>query len=62
MNYMLNGNVLIIHLIAGQIKKILYKMSYYPKPDSCGRRKIKVELDFSNCATKSDVKKQMLIH
>ena len=37
-------------------------MSYYPKPDSCGRRKIKVELDFSNCATKSDVKKQMLIH
>ena len=31
-NYMSNGKVTIIHLIAGLIKKIsLYKMSYFPE-------------------------------
>ena len=31
-NYILNGTVMKIHLIAGLIKKILYKMSqYFPK-------------------------------
>ena len=55
---MLCEKVMIIRLKAGQIKKILLcKMSYYPKPDSHGRNKIKVELDFPNYATKSDVKK-----
>ena len=30
---MLNGMVIIIHLIVGSIKKTLYKMSqYFPKP------------------------------
>ena len=44
-----NGKVMIIHLIAGQIKNIsLYKMSYYPEPDSHSRNKIKVELDLFN--------------
>ena len=33
------------------------KMSYYPESDSHNRSKIKVELDFSNFATKSEVKK-----
>ena len=31
-------------------------MSYYPKPDSDGRNKIKVKVDFLNYVTKSDVK------
>ena len=31
-------------------------MSYYPKPDSHGRNKIKVKLDFPNYVIKSDVK------
>ena len=31
-------------------------MNYYPKQDSHGRNKIKVELDFFNYATKSDEK------
>ena len=32
-NYMSNGKVMIIHLIAGLIKKIsLYKMRYFPEP------------------------------
>ena len=31
-------------------------MSYYPEPDSYSRNQIKVELDLSNYATKSDLK------
>ena len=49
---------LITCLIAAYIRKTsLYKMSYYGKADSYGRKKIKVEIDLSNCATKSEVKK-----
>ena len=31
-------------------------MSYFPKPHSCSKNKIKFELDLSNYATKSDLK------
>ena len=54
---MLNGKDLIIHLIAGLIKKILYKTShYFPKPYQPFRRNIKVKVDLSNYATKADLK------
>ena len=46
-----------ISLIAGQRKKILlYKMSYLPEPYSPSKSKIKVEVDLSNYAIKSDFK------
>ena len=55
---MVNGKVVIIRLIVGLIKKILlHKMSYFPKPYSHNKSKIKVELDFSNYAMKSEFKK-----
>ena len=45
-----------IHLIIGQIKKIsLNKISNFPEPYSCNKKKIKVELDFFKYATKSDL-------
>ena len=48
---------MIIQLIVRQIKKIsLYKISYFPKLHPDSRTKIKVELDFSNYATKSNLK------
>ena len=47
-NYIQSGKVVVIHLIAGQIKKLLHKMSYYSEPDSYGRNNIKVALDLSN--------------
>ena len=50
-NYMSNGNAMIIYLIVGLIKNI-YKMSYFPS-----NSKIKVQLDLSNDAIKSDLKK-----
>ena len=38
-------------------KKIsLYKMNYFPGPYSYSKNKIKVELDLSKYATKSDLK------
>ena len=47
----------IIYLITGLIKKILfYKMSYFPEPYTRSKNKIKVELELSNYATKSDLK------
>ena len=43
---MLSGKSIIIHLIAGLIKKVLlYKRSYFPEPYSRSKTKIKVELD-----------------
>ena len=36
-------------------------MSYHPEPDSQRRNKIKVELDFYNYATKSEVKKAIAV-
>ena len=55
---MLSKNIIIIRLIAIQVKNIsFYKMNHYTEPDSQGRNKIKVQLDLSNYATKSEVKK-----
>ena len=55
---MLNGKGMIIHLIVGLIKKISYKMSqYFPKPfNSHFDDSIKVKIDLSNYATKTDIK------
>ena len=47
------------YLIVGFMKKILlYKMSYFSEPYTHSKNKIKVEVDSSNCATKSDFKKK----
>ena len=48
---------MIIHLIVGLIKKILYKMSqYFPKSYEPFGRDINVKVDLSNYATKADIK------
>ena len=45
---------MIVHLIAGLIKKTLYKMSkYFPKPFD---RDINVKVDLSDYATKAELK------
>ena len=50
---MLRRNPMKIRLITGLIKKIsLHKMSYYPKPNSPSKNKIKVELALSSYAKK----------
>ena len=51
-NYISNGKAIIIRLIDGLIKKILYKMSCFPEP-----YKIKVGFYLSNYATKYWFKK-----
>ena len=44
-------------LTVGLIEKIsLYKMSYFPEAYSWSKKKIKIGLDLSNYATKSDLK------
>ena len=55
---------MIILLIAGLIKKTLYKMSqYFPKPYEPFGGDINVKDDFSNYATKTNLKMlQELIH
>ena len=55
---MLKGKVLIIHLIFGLIKKMLYKMSYIPEPYIQGKNNIKVELNFSSYAINLTLKRQ----
>ena len=56
-NYILNGKVIIIHLIAGLIKKIYHKMSkYFPKPYEPLGGNINVKVDLSNYAAKKDIK------
>ena len=48
---------MIIHLIAGLIKKTFYKMSqYFPKPYEPFGRDINIKVDLSNYATKTDIK------
>ena len=48
---------MIIYLIAGSIKKTLYKMSqYFPEPYVTFGRDINVKVDLSNYATKADIK------
>ena len=54
---MSNGKVIIIHLIAGLIKKALYKMSkYFPKPYKPFGGDINIKVDLSSYATKKDIK------
>ena len=53
---MSNGKDMIILLIAGLIKKRSYKMSHYFPPYRSSGRNIKVELDLSRYATKTDLK------
>ena len=54
---MSNGKDMVIHLIAGLIKKILYKLShYFPKPYEPIGGDIKVKIDLSDYATKADLK------
>ena len=54
---MSDGNVMIILLIAGSMKKTLRKMSqYFPKPYNPFGGNVKVELNFSNIAKKTDIK------
>ena len=54
---MSNGNAIIIRLIAGLIKKILYKMSqYFPKPYELFGRDVNIKVNLSNYATKADLK------
>ena len=54
---MLNGNVMIIHLIVGLIKKniLLYKMNFFSE-HAHSNNEIKVKLDLSNYAAKSGLK------
>ena len=55
---MLNGKAMTIHLIAGLIKKILYKMiRYFPKSNALFGRDINVKDDLCNYATKTHLKK-----
>ena len=55
---MLDGKATIILLTVGLIKKILLpKISYFPEPHTHSKNKIEIELDLSNYATKSDLKK-----
>ena len=49
---------MIVHLIAGLIKKILYKMSqFFPKPYEPFEGDINVKVYLSNYATKTDLNK-----
>ena len=55
-NYMLNGKDTIIHYIARQIKKkTQYKLVSIFQSENL-QKQCKVELDFSNYATKTDLK------
>ena len=57
---MSNGKVMIILLITGLIKRILYKMSkYFRKPYEPFGGDINVKIDLSNYATKADIKNIM---
>ena len=57
-NNMSNGKVMIIHLTVGLIKKTsLYKVSYFLESYSHNKSKIRIELDLSSYATKSDLQK-----
>ena len=54
---------MIILLIAGLIKRILYKMSkYFPKPYEPFGGAINVKVDLSNYATSADIKNNMHVY
>ena len=50
---MLSGKALIVLLEVGLIKKTVQMSDYFPELKSSGGR-VKVKLDLSNCATKTD--------
>ena len=53
---MSNGKAMIIHLIAGLMKRTLYKTSqYFPKPYELFERNSNAKDEFSNYATKTDL-------
>ena len=54
-NYMLNGKATIVLLTIGLIKKASINERIFSKPKPL-RRKVKVELDLYNYATKADLK------
>ena len=58
-NYVLNGKATRIPLTVALIKKniFIYEISYFP-PYSYRKSKIEAKLDFSNYATKFDLKMQ----
>ena len=54
---------MVINLIVGSIKKIiLHKMIYFAGPYDHKRNKIKIDLIFSNYASKSDLKLAPGVH
>ena len=55
MNYMLNGKATIVLLTIGLVKKTSINEWIFSKSKPL-RRKVKVELDLSNYATKADLK------
>ena len=56
-NYMLNEKTIMIFLTVGLLrKKSLYKMSYFPETHTHSKNEIKVELDLSHYAIKSEFK------
>ena len=52
-----SGKLMIVSLIAGQIKRYNINESIFPKPYERSHRNVKDELDLPNYATKSDFKK-----
>ena len=57
---MSNGNVMIVHLIVGLIKKTqsnecIKMIQYFPKPYERFGENVKVKVDLSNYATKTDI-------
>ena len=53
---MSNGKVMTIQLIAGLMKKTLYKMSqYFPKPYDGFGKNVKVEFELSSYTAKADL-------
>ena len=60
-NYISNGKIIIVHLIAGLIKKTQSNKctnmrQYFPKPYETFSRDINVKVDLSNYATETDIK------
>ena len=53
---------MILHLIGVLMKVIWYQMSqYFPKPYKCFEGNVNVKVDFSNYATKWDIKNISLV-
>ena len=52
---------MIIYLVVGLIKVLLYKMSYFPEPYTHSKNK-KNKLDLSNCPTRAQKVQQASMH